>query len=164
MAKREGDARRAVYQISTRGGEARKVFEAESDVIGFSFSPDRQRLAFLTRDERSEAKKRAETKGFNQEIYEENLLYTRLRLTDLRTGDGPASRSSTNVEVEGSLQWVKFSPDGQRLLVSVTATPLVDDTYVSQRLRVLSLDGKTTVRLENPGKVGQADWSPDSRH
>ena len=163
LARRDGDQRRAAYQISTRGGEARRIFEHATDIVSFDISADGRWLAYLVRDEKSEARKKAESKGFNQEIYEENLLVTRLAIADLRSGDGPSNRDVRKLDVEGSLQWVRFSPDGQQLLASVTPTPLVDDLYVAQRLRVLGLDGKVITSIDNPGKIGHADWSPDGR-
>jgi dipeptidyl aminopeptidase/acylaminoacyl peptidase len=164
VARREGDQHRAVYRISTRGGEARKIFEYTSDVASFDVSPDGRWLAFLARDEKSEARKRLEGKGFNQEIFEENHLFTRLRLADLQSGAGPSDRVVKSLEVEGSVQSARFSPDGQRLLVAVTPTPLVDDTYVAHRLRVLDWDGRVLAKIENAGKLGHFDWSPDGRH
>ena len=122
LARREGDQRRAAYQISTSGGEARKIFEHATDIVSFDLSADGRWLAYLVRDEKSEARKKAESKGFNQEIYEENLLFTRLEIVDLRSGDGPTNRDVKKLDVPGSLQWVRFSPDGQRLLASVTTT------------------------------------------
>ncbi len=164
LARREGDDHRSVYQISTRGGEARKLFEHESDVVSFDLSPDGRWLAFLARDEKSRDRTMLEDKGFNQEIFEEDLLFTRMRLADLRSGDGPGDRDVKTLDVEGSLRSVQFSPDGQRLLVATTPTPLVDDSYVAKRLRVLDLDGKVMARIESDGKLGRVAWSPDGRH
>jgi dipeptidyl aminopeptidase/acylaminoacyl peptidase len=163
VTRRQGDTARAVYQISTNGGEARKIFGFERDVASFDVSPDGRWLAFLAADKKSEERDRLDKKGFNQEIYEEDLLFTRLRLADLRSGDGPDKRDVKLLNIEGSLQSVQFSPDGQRLLVAATPAPLVDDTYVAQRLRVVGLDGQVVAAVENPGKLGRAAWSPDGR-
>ena len=35
---------------------------------------------------------------------------------------------------------------------------------MAQRLRVLGLDGKVITRIDTPGKIGHADWSPDGRN
>jgi len=164
VARREGDPYRAVYRISTGGGEARKIFEYTSDVVSFDLSADGRWLAFLASDEKGAARKELESKGFNQEIYEEHHLFTRLRLADLQSGTGPGDREVKNLDVEGSVQSARFSPDGQHLLVAVTPTPLVDDTYVAQRLRVLDRNGRVLVRIETAGKLGHYDWSPDGRH
>lgn len=163
VARRARDERRAVYRISTRGGEARKIFEHETDVTTFDVSPDGRWLAFLAADKISAAREKLKGQGFNQEIFEEELVFTRLRIADLQSGDGPGHRDVRTIELKGSLQWVRFSPDGRRLLVTVTPTPGVDDSYVAQGLRVLDLDGKVTATVESQGKLGRADWGPDGR-
>ena len=164
VARRDGDERRGIYRISTAGGEARKLFEYETDVVSFDVSPDGRWLAFLAADKQSADRVKLENQGFNQEIFEEELLFTRLRVADLESGEGPGDREVKTLEVDGSLRSLRFSPDGQRLLVGVTPTPLVDDAFVAQQLQVLDLDGRVTARIEQQGKLGRADWSPDGRH
>jgi dipeptidyl aminopeptidase/acylaminoacyl peptidase len=162
-AKRHDDKQRAVYRISTRGGEATKVFEFDRDVSAFDISRDGRWLALLAVDEKTQARKDLEKKGFNHEIYEEDRPFTRLRIADLHSGDRPDRRETTLVSIDGSVQSVEFARDGRHLLVALTPTPLVDATYVSQRLRVITRDGSIVGRIENPGKIGAAEWSPDGQ-
>jgi Tol biopolymer transport system component len=46
----------------------------------------------------------------------------------------------------------------------VTPRQLVDDTLMFQRLRIVSTDGKELGRIDNPGKLGAFEWSPDGEH
>ena len=162
--RRDGDDNRALYRISTRGGEARKLFEHETGVGAFDISADGRRLAFLAREERDGDREALGKQGFNQEIFEENLVYTRLHVADLASGEGPGDRDVRTLDIEGSVRSVQFAPDGQRLLVGVTPTPLVDDGFVALQLQVVDLDGRVTARIETEGKLGRAAWSPDGRH
>lgn len=162
--RRDGDDHRALYRISTRGGEARKLFEHETSVGAFDISADGRWLAFLASEKRDADREGLAKQGFNQEIFEENLVYTRLHIADLDSGDGPGERDVRTLDIEGSVRSVQFSPDGQHLLVSVTPTPLVDDSYVARRLQVVDLDGRVTARIETEGKLGRVAWSPDGRH
>ena len=164
LTRRDGDERRSVYRIATGGGEARKLFEYETDVSSFDVSPDGRWLAFLAADSKSADREKLEGQGFNQEIFEEDPLFTRLRIADLRSGEGPDDREVRMLEVDGSIRSLRFSPNGQRLLVGVTPTPLVDDAFVAHRLQVVDLDGAVTASIDTQGKLGHADWSPDSRH
>lgn len=162
--RRDGDDHRALYRISTRGGEARKLLEHETRIGAFDLSADGRWLAFLARDKADEDREALEEQGFNQELFEEKLVFTRLHIADLDSGDGPGDRDVRTLDIEGSLRSVQFAPDGRRLLVGVTPTPLVDDSYVALRLQVVDLDGRVTARIETEGKLGPAAWSPDGRH
>lgn len=164
VLRRKGDEHRSVYAISTGGGEARKLFEHAADVGAFDVSLDRRRLAFLAVEPQDADREALKRQGFNQEIFEEELRHTRLHVADLASGDGPADRAVRTIEVEGSLRSVRFAPDGRRLLVGVTPTPLVDDGFVALTLQVVDLDGRVTARIETEGKLGGAAWSPDGRH
>ena len=163
-ARREDDEHRAVYRISTRGGEARKVFEYETNVTAFDLSPDGRWLAFLSSDKKSGDREKLDGQGFNQEIFEEELVFTRLRIADLESGDGADDRDVRTVDIDGSLRSLAFAPDGQRLLVGLTPTPLVDDSFVARQLQVIDLDGQMVARVEIEGKLGPVDWGPDGRH
>ena len=162
--RREGDQRRAVYRISTRGGEARKLLEHTTGIGAFDVSPDGRWLAFLAPDERDADRAALRRQGFNQEIFEENLTFTRLHVADLRSGEGPDDRDVRTLDIDGSLRSLRFAPDGQRLLIGSTPTPLVDDGLVARRLQVVDLDGAVQADLAVEGKLGRADWSPDGRH
>ena len=162
--RREGDARRAVYRISTRGGEARKLLEHATNIGAFDVSPDGRWLAFLAPDERDADRAALRRQGFNQEIFEENLTFTRLHVADLHSGEGPDDRDVRTLDIDGSLRSLRFAPDGERLLVGSTPTPLVDDGFVARRLQVVDLDGTVQADIAIEGKLGRADWSPDGRH
>ena len=163
-ARRDGDDQPSVYRISTRGGEVRKVFEHKTSVGAFDVSPDGRWLAFLSADKEDADKAKLEGQGFNQEIFEEELVFTRLRIADLESGDGPDDRDVRTIDVDGSLRSLSFTPDGQHLLVGLTPTPLVDDSFVAQQLQVIDMDGEATAQVETEGKLGPAGWSPDGRH
>ena len=162
--RRDGDDHRAVYRISTRGGEAQKVFEHETNVNAFDVAQDGRWMAFLAVDEKEADREEREKQGFNQQIFEEQPAFSRLHLVDLRSGDEPSDRDVTMLDVQGSLRSLRFSPDGQRLLVAVTPTPYVDDSYVAQTLLVVDREGQVLATIETEGKLGSADWSPDGRH
>src|SRR5690606_36179976 len=68
------------------------------------------------------------------------------------------------VELEGSVQAVRWSPAGDRLALLVARRQLTDDTPVFTRVRIVSPDGKELGRVENPGKIGRLSWSPDGAH
>jgi dipeptidyl aminopeptidase/acylaminoacyl peptidase len=156
LAKREGDEARALYAIPLAGGESRKLLEHAGGISAYSFSPDGSHVAFLSKEEPDPRKKELEGKGFKAEIFEEELLYTRLWIASLPAG------SARRLEVDGHLSNVLWSPAGERIVVTVAPTPLVDDSYMERRIRVVdSRTGEVVGRIDNPGKLGQIVWSPD---
>jgi len=49
-------------------------------------------------------------------------------------------------------------------LVTLAPTPLVDDEYMRQRIRIVDpASGEIIARIQNPGKIGQVAWSPDGK-
>ena len=52
-------------------------------------SSDRRWLAFLAADEESAERDTLEDQGFNQEIFEEELRFTRLHIADLHSAEDP---------------------------------------------------------------------------
>jgi dipeptidyl aminopeptidase/acylaminoacyl peptidase len=159
LAKRDGDDARSLYAIPLEGGESVKLLEHETGISAYSLSPDGSRVAFLAREAADPRKKELADSGFKAEIFEEELRFSRLWVTTLSE---PKPRQ---LEIEGHFSEVKWSPAGDRLVVAVAPTPLIDDSYMQRRIRIVDpASGQVTARIENPGKLGQIAWSPDGSH
>ncbi|MEJ2370339.1 MAG: S9 family peptidase [Gemmatimonadales bacterium] len=155
LAKREGDEGRSLYAIPLAGGESVRLLEHGDGISDYSLSSDGMQVAFLSREKRDPRVKELAEKGFKAEIFEEGLRYSRLWIASL---DGGEPRP---VDVEGHVSSVLWSPAGDRLVLTVAPTPLVDDSYMKRRIRVVDpSSGQVTARIENPGKLGQIAWSP----
>ncbi len=166
LDKRDGDDHRSLYVISTRGGEARKLVEHETNVGAYSWSPDGNSVAFTASQKKAEAAEKAAKKGFNQVIYEEDRPFTRLYLAKLAGDSGNADAEIEEVEIDGagtssSVRSVRFLPTGSGLVITVTPTPLIDDSYARIKTRVVGLDGATQRTINNPGKLGKVLPSPN---
>jgi dipeptidyl aminopeptidase/acylaminoacyl peptidase len=158
LAKREGDEGRSLYTIPLAGGESVRLLEHEGGISGYSMSPDGTQVAFLSTEKPDPRIKELAGKGFKAEIFEEELLYSRLWIAPL---DGGEPRQ---LDVEGHVSRVQWSPAGDRLVLTVAPTPLVDDSYMKRRIRVVDPSSdRVTARIENPGKLGQIAWSPDGQ-
>lgn len=162
VARRDGDDAAAVYEIALSGGESRRVAAHETSVSAFSVHPEGSRLAFLAADAEPEERADLRERGFKAVAFEEDLRFTRVRLTDT---EGPEeSRRTSTLELEGHASFVSWSPNGEHLLVAIAPTPLIDDSYMQRRLRVVDAEtGQVVQRIDNPGKLGRTAWSPDSR-
>lgn len=160
LARREGDSGTALYAIPVGGGESRKIFEHETSISAYAFSPDGRRVAFLSRDPEPEYRAKMRKRGFVQEVYEEDDPFTRVWIAEIgRAG------SARMLPLEGHASVVDWAPDGGRLVVALAPTPLVDDSYMKRRLRIVDAStGAVLAKIENPGKLGQVAFSPDGRH
>ncbi len=159
LAKREGDKETALYVVPIDGGEARRAAALETAIQAYSLAPDGAQVALVAAEPEDAEQKKKREKGFKQEIYEEEERFQRLWIAELYQEKTEARQ----LELEGHVYLVEWSPTDERLLISRSPTPLVDDQYMRQRVAVVdSADGQVLASIENPGKLGSIRWSPDA--
>ncbi|MBL9189103.1 MAG: S9 family peptidase [Opitutaceae bacterium] len=159
LAKRGDDKFRSLYLIPLAGGEAQRGFAHVADIADYSLAPDGQRVALVARPAEDEALKKIREKGFRQEVYEEDWTAARVWTAKLFS-----TAKAVALPLEGHARAVRWSPVDERLLVVATPTPSVDDSLMRQRLRVIDAkDGAVRAKIENPGKLGAYEWSPDGK-
>lgn len=160
LDKRDDDATTRLYAISLDGGEARQIASLETDIAAYSFSPGGEQVALVALEPEDGTEAKLRDQGFNAVIYEEGLRDRRIYIQDLKQADA----DPREIGLEGSIQDVAWSPQGDRLAIKITPRQLVDDTLVFTRIRVIDLQGEEISRVENPGKLGEMAWSPDGRY
>ncbi len=161
LAKRGDDKTNALYLIPVDGGEARKAAELASDISTYSLAPDGRRVALVASEPLAAPKKKLQDKGFKQEIYEEDGHPAKIWLATLFE----KNTNSRPLALEGHVYQVRWSPMDDRLLVAIAPTTLVDDSMMRQRVQVVDgKSGQILARVENVGKLGAIDWSPDGKH
>ncbi|MEE4297153.1 MAG: S9 family peptidase [Wenzhouxiangella sp.] len=158
VARRGDDEHSALYQIAVGGGEAQRLLSVGTGVANYSLSPDGQQVAVVSTEPLDASLQDLRDKGFDQIIFEEDWRPRRLWIGDLQ------GESMEQIDLDGSVQRVQWSPDGSRLAVVVTPRQLVDDTLMFQRIRMITPDGDEIGRIENPGKLGRSAWSPDGQY
>ncbi len=160
LIKRGKDKHKSLYRIPIDGGEARRILSHETDIGEYSFSPDGRRVAFLAKEKEPQEKKDLEDKGFDAEIFEETWKPVRVWVAGL----GDEAAESRALDLPGSASELHWSPAGSHLALALAPTPLVDDSYMMRRVRVVDADtGQIISSIENPGKLGQIAWSPDGK-
>lgn len=158
LAKRGGDKEKSLYVIPVGGGEARKVLGWETEIEGYSWSPDGRQVAFLAKPAKPEQIQELEKKGFNQEVYEEDIRPVRIGVALL----GEEGKKPRVLEVEGSASELHWSPSGRHLAVALAPTSLIDDHYMRRQVHILDAEsGRVVRKLEARGKMGALRWSPD---
>jgi dipeptidyl aminopeptidase/acylaminoacyl peptidase len=164
LAKREGDDERSLWTIALAGGEARRLLAHDTAVDAFSFSPDGRRVAFLAGREADPDREEEEEKGFDAVVYEERLLPVELWLADVDLAAGTSS-NPRRLALTGSASEIHWSPGGDRIALALAPSPLIDDSYMARRVRVLDVaSGRLVAEIANPGKLGTVAWSPDGTH
>lgn len=158
LEKRAGDKQMALYTIALGGGEARKCIELGAAISAFSLAFDGQRVALVAPAVEDAQHKAAVEKGFKQKVYEEDTPSARLWIAQL----SDQSAKPRMLDVEGHVHAVQWSPIDDRIAISVTPTPLVDDEYMRQRVRIVDAnDGRLLAKIDNPGKMAAFAWSPN---
>lgn len=158
LARRGRDTARSLYRIPIDGGEARRILTHATDIAAYTLSPDGTQVAFTARESVARARQDLEKKGFNQEIFEEDVPFVRVFVASLAAGAPPPRQ----LPLTGSASTIAWSPAGNRLAVALAPTPLVDDDLMMRRVHIVDTDsGAVVAKLENPGKLGPIAWSPD---
>lgn len=155
LASRTSEEPTSLYEISLDGGEAQQMFSFETSIVSYNWAPDGSHLAFMAEDtttiERSSL-------PYHPEIYEENLKHRRGYIANV---DKKAPEPH-QVQVDGSIYQMKWSPDGERLAIAVAPTPLVDDYYMSQKVMIINHEGEKVLgEVDHEGKLGNIHWSPN---
>lgn len=157
IAKRAGDDFASLYRIAVDGGEAERIAALKSDIRGYHVSPDGRSVLLVAREPEDESLKKLRDKGFSQRVYEEDVLPFRLWHKSLADDATDVRR----IEVEGSVQWARFSPRGNRIAATVAPRELIDDVLMRSRVRIIDLDGQVLGEVDTPGKLGEVAWNSD---
>lgn len=161
LAKRGEDKGTSLYVIPIDGGEARRLLAHDTSISAYDWRPDGNQLAFLATEKEDPEKKKRRDKGFNAEVYEEDLKNTRIWIA---SAEWNATDKPQLIDIEGSASELHWSPDGKQLVAAVAPTALIDHHYMYRRIRIIdAASGKIVQKIENPGKIGEIAWSPNGK-
>lgn len=160
LTRRGKDKTNALYSISLSGGEAKKIFQHETNIGDYALSPNGQRLYFVATEKDADTSK-LKDKGFDAYAYEEDLDMAAAWHVSLIEGEhsAKAKKLYDTKHVTG----LELSPNGRSLVVSAVPTALVDDVLMKSRLHVLDAKtGRVKTEVKTPGKLGSFKISPDN--
>jgi dipeptidyl aminopeptidase/acylaminoacyl peptidase len=149
-----------VCLIPVDGGEEIQLTQWKSGVGSFQWHPKENKIAFISTEPKSEKEKNLKEKGYGFIFYEENLKHRNVYLMDL---DRKCKKESVKRLTKGKTAWgFVFSPDGETIAVAMSPKNLVDHRYMFQKVYLLDIKtGKLTQLTDNPGKLGNYEFSPD---
>ncbi|NBC66236.1 MAG: prolyl oligopeptidase family serine peptidase [Bacteroidetes bacterium] len=152
-----GDDTRSLYQIPIEGGEAVKLFSFRQDLIRYSWHNDGNQIAFMASEE---AERSNSPLPYQADVYEENVPQRRGYIANVAMN----SQTVRQLQVEGSIYNMEWSPDGERIAVSAAPTSFVDDQLMNQQVYIVDTDdGEISAEINNSGKLDQIEWSPNGQ-
>jgi len=143
----------SLFEISARGGDQKLLYSHTTSIKSYDWAADGETLAYTATQS---IDKPASMAPYKPEIYEEDRIFTRAYVVKM------GNEKAKQVDLEGSIYSVLWSPDGKKLAMTAAPTPLVDDSYVNKQ--IYFIDGETlemTAKVDHQAKLGSFAWSPD---
>lgn len=151
-ANMKDDKKSQLYLLSIDGKDTIRVTESESSILTYQWHPSENKVAYITVEEKE--KPEYEKKGFNQEIFEENIPGRNLYLLNRETGE------TKKLNKEGAVFDFKWSNNGDKIAAAIAPNNLVDDSYMFKRIYVIDVESEEMTKLvDNPGKLGNFAWN-----
>lgn len=161
----DGERTRQIWLLPLAGGEPYKLTSEENGITDFSWSPDSQKIAYVTRDSfpNQEERKKKKKDKFDAVVVDQNFLWSHLWTVDLT---GKEKKRLT--EGEFNVDRVRYSPDGSRIAFVATFVPWqgsgwkhIDGNRNSDIYLVSSSGGKAENLTPQAGRENNPQWSPD---
>jgi len=145
----------SLYELDPETAQITRLYHHDRGVMSYSWSPCGNRFSLVTREDLGIPDNPL---PYEPTVYEEYLPNREAYIVDLTADEDEAQR----IEVDGSVYLMEWSPDGEKLAISETPTPHIDDFYMFQQVKVVDAsDGSVINEIKNEGKLGQITWSPD---
>lgn len=155
LAKREDDKRTSLYSIPVSGGESTRVLQHDTAILSFALSDDGETVAFRAREKGPSNAAELSKNGFRARVYEEEVLFTRAHLLNLKT------KTVKQLNFAEEVHSVAFRPGSSQLIIRAAPTAMVDDDLMLSSYVVLNTDGSEVVRIQTEGKLGNVAFSKD---
>jgi dipeptidyl aminopeptidase/acylaminoacyl peptidase len=146
-----------VYAINLSGGESYPLTRHTASVNSYAFI-DEQTLAIVSIEGEDPRQAQLRRMGYEIEVYEEEYRHLNLYRYDLDTHE--------TIQLTKGVTVFDFviSPDGSKAAAAIASKNLVDYSYMFKRIHLVDMQsGKTSLIMENPGKLGKMAWSPDGK-
>ncbi len=160
ISKKREDRFSTLYAIPENGGQQQKVFQFESDILGFDLSQNGQYVMFWAKKPLDEATRSEQKLGFIAEVFEEATPKNQLWIIDI-TQKQAKPRLLYNAEHVVNAQ---FMGNKSEVLIQSTPSANMNDVVTKKSLQRIGLDGQIIMRYRHVGKMGQAAVSPNGKY
>lgn len=150
LAQKPSDTHLSLYAISINGGEAQRVYQHTTPILGFSLSPDATSLVFWAKPPDDRETLTQIQQGFNAIVFEENTKNNQLWRLSLTEPGQPTLIFEKEHVVKAS-----YFEDGKHLLALISPDAL-EDNVLTPALVKLDLNGSLISRFQPKGKIDKA--------
>jgi len=152
------EGKRALYLMEPRGGEPEKLFEHETAIGSFQWSPDGKWIAFAAQEKEPADAKDQRDQGRDVAVEDEPGQYTHLWMLDVGARTARRVTSGTGYSVND----FGVSPDGKAIAFAAAPSPRITDGWRSDIYLVATDSGAAPRKLTtNPGPDTSPGFSPD---
>lgn len=145
-----------LWLLPADGGEARQLTTLREGVSSYTWSPDGQRIALVSRDSLTRDEEARRRRRDDPQVYEGDLRMNHLWVVDMASGTATKITSGAYT-VSGAPSW---SPDGRTLAFSASPTPLIRDER--RDAYVVDIASKAVTRISSEADVESTpQFSPD---
>jgi dipeptidyl aminopeptidase/acylaminoacyl peptidase len=164
LSNRTGDHGNQIYLMEMSGGEVRKLTRHEAGIASFAWSPDGKSIAYLA-PASIRAEERARQAAGDDEIvfrisdHDRRAAPNKVWIMDIATGEG---KQIPTGDADMHASGVAWSPDGSRLLLTVSQANNMDGEWIRSRIAVVGVKGgEPRTYCSPPGKFIKPQWKPD---
>ena len=155
IAKRNDDKFMSIYRIAIDGGESQRIVNVKTNITTYSLNKNTSKLIYLAQPIVADSVENLEKKGFKANVYEESVKRSDAYLFDLMD----LTKKHEKLAIDEHILSVEFNPKDDSLLMRVTPTALIDDSYTSSEYRLYNLTGSVLQAFKTEGKLATAHWS-----
>ncbi len=158
LAKMEEDEHTSLYAIQPGEAEIKAIVRTDRSIRQYDWSPEGDKVAFVA--EGPEAANPS-VLPVSPNVYEEDATESKVWIAQAFDLEA----TPRMIDHDGSADAVAWSPDNNRIAVTIAPSPHIDDWYMLRRIHVLDATNDMQLStIENPGKLGRFAWSPDGKY
>lgn len=146
-----------VFSIDIKDKTIEQLTDFSQSINRYAFR-NAEELIFSSQAPHSSEKQHLLSNRIDVKVFEEELRDIDLYRYDLENNE--AVKLTENVTVYD----FSVSPDGSKIAAAISEKNLIDYYYMFQRIHILDAETGNVIRtMNNPGKLGNMSWSPNSR-